>query len=151
MRSDNTRAVVPINCQLACSRAKESLSTATSTTSFRWLEPRSTRWVGCTNPGRCEEFRQILYEEIWGPTCVTSALNPWQPRWSDNLCLACNEIAQPIHQSGRTQLWNELPSHFDEESWDVLKQWQYDSVRDIFLPVFPALVVLKLRSRYARP
>lgn len=52
------------------------------------------------------------------PPVIT--LDDWQRDWENGMCSVCIAIAQALHEKGRKQAWDDLPSAFGLPSWDEL-------------------------------
>jgi hypothetical protein len=104
--------------QKICILAKDKLLAFQVQETFGWLGVDISEDI-CPQ-SRCKNLRKRVFQLIWLPKPKCVALEFWQPKWSDELCVHCGAAAHVVHVAGRAEIWRQLPSIFGLPGWDDL-------------------------------
>lgn len=91
---------------------------------FAWLANEDMFKDICITDGVCTKSRNRLLLANWHPSPWCIALNAWAPHLEDGQCLGCIAKSKKVHNAGRQNVWNKLPSIFGLPGWEELKKQQ---------------------------
>ena len=106
--------------QRICVLARERLLEMQHNQTFRWAADGPS--YQCKRRDKCDiesmkVFRQIFRNK---PSCI--ALDPWKTKYEKGFCSLCVARFKEIHDVGRLNIWNQLPSVFGLPGWDELSK-----------------------------
>lgn len=101
-----------------CLLARERLISKQFSQTFGWLNPGDYSF-NCTDIQRCNDTKRTIFWHLaTHPLC--SALKHWGNQWENGLCQPCILTCRDEHNSGRAEIWENLPSYFSLPPWDQL-------------------------------
>lgn len=135
-RGDGTTMMLLPDDRLKCLGAWNRLGIAQSKTTLGWIILPTATYSTCTKPRQCAKLRMDVMRNVFYPFVIFAGLYTWsefQVRWvySDRgspqnwyMCDSCNVVAEQLHENGRSNFWEELPSIFGLPEWDELGKGQ---------------------------
>lgn len=121
-REDGTMACLSKDDQITCLAGWQIILTEQMNTTYTWVD---------TNPHhddpfaskKCSLIRQKSKMDLLNPPTI-AGLYTFDAAAFDlnNLCSICLAQAEAMHNTGREELWEKLPSLFDLPPWEELKK-----------------------------
>lgn len=107
--------------QCLCLAAYVRLLQTQGDTTLSWINSSSS-YPHCEDSSTCCAVRQRLICKIFFPVAALGGLGYWEQDWEERMCESCVAIAKDLHDEGRANFWDALPSIFDLPEWAELKK-----------------------------
>lgn len=115
-RSDGSITSLSLEDQRICILAVETLQTRQKALLLKWVE--ST--CGSSDPVKCASHRAQIFYQLFCVDSIIQMLDDWYGE--DEGCQFWIDDSKSVHQSGRLDIWNELPSMLGLPDWDELRK-----------------------------
>lgn len=105
------------------------LMTLRYSTTYKWLTADGRFPLPISPSPPCEFVagccgsRTKLSLELFNPRehgFQCNALHPWSATWSERMCVNCVSVCRTSHNTGRQELWEQLPAIFGLPEWSEL-------------------------------